>query len=79
MPILGCKTIEEAFALLQQEEQRAGRRGEFYEFIQSVPIVPILEHPPDGEDFAQTAMMSQVKLIIHQAMSRPGKTKLVNL
>ena len=34
MPILGCKTIEEAFALLQQEEQRAGRRGEFYEFIE---------------------------------------------
>ena len=73
MPILGCNTIEEAFALLQQEEQRAGRRGEFYEFIQSVPIVPILQNTPNGEDFlAQTTTMSQVKLLIHQAMSRPG-------
>lgn len=74
MPILGCKSIEEAFALLQQEEQRAGRRGEFYEFIQSVPIVPILQNTPDGEEMlAQAATMSQVKLLVHQAMSRPGK------
>ena len=73
MPILGCRTLEEAFALLQQEEQRAGRRGEFYEFIQSIPIVPILENPPDGEEFLlQAATMSQVKMLIHQAMSRPG-------
>ena len=73
MPILGCQTVEEAFALHKAEEIRAGRRGEFYDHVQSIPIMPILTTVPSQEEFLQLATpMSQVKMLLHQAMSRPG-------
>ena len=74
MPILGANSLEEAFALHRAEERRAGRRGEFYDHIRSVPMVPILKTIPSEDEFlAQTAPMGQVYMIVHQAMSRPGK------
>ena len=76
MPILGCSSLEEAFALQQAEEARAGRRGEFFDFIRSVPIVPIFATTPTREAFLKMANpMNKIKLLIHQAMSRPGKTR----
>ena len=74
MPILGCNTPEECFALHQAEERRAGRRGEFFDHIRSIPIVPILDEVPSQEEFlANFAPLRNVKMVIHQAMTRPGE------
>ena len=77
MPILGCTSIEEAFALQQAEERRAGRRGEFYDHIRSIPMVPIFKNIPSKDEFLEGAIpMTHVKMLVHQAMPRPGKSCL---
>ena len=78
MPILGCSSIEEAFALQQAEEARAGRRGEFYDFIRSIPMVPVSKTTLRSEEFwAMTSPMSQVKMLVHQIMTRPGMNVII--
>ena len=73
MPILGCSSVEEAFALQQAEERRAGRRGEFYDHIRSIPMVPNFKKLPSKDEFMQDSIpLNHVKMLVHQAMSRPG-------
>ena len=73
MTILGCTSLEEAFALHQAEQKRAGKRGEFYDYICSIPMVPIFPATPTREEFLGMANpMEQVKLLVHNIMPRPG-------
>ena len=41
MPILGASTLEEAFGLMEAERRRSGKRREFYDHVQSHPILPL--------------------------------------
>ena len=76
MPILGCTSLEEAFALHQAELRRAGKRGEFYDHVCSFPMVPIYDATPTREDFLRrSAVMDEVKMLVHKIMPRPGKQR----
>ena len=72
MTILGCSTMEEAFAIFHAERKRAGRRGEFYDHIRSFPVVPT--RLLSKEDILRNSNpLTEVKMLIHMAMSRPGE------
>ena len=74
MTILGCTSLEEAFALHQAELRRAGKRGEYYDHVCSFPMVPINITTPTREEFLRkTAVMDEVKMLVHKIMPRPGK------
>ena len=78
MPILGAGTLEEAFGLMEAERRRSGKRREFYDHVQSHPILPMESTAHSCEELlAHGRPMDAVVLLIHTIMKRPGKIMII--
>ena len=78
MPILGAGTLEEAFGLMEAERRRSGKRREFYDHIQTHPILPLESTAHTCEELlASGRPMDPVVMMIHTIMKRPGKVTII--
>ena len=70
--MLGTRSIETAFALMNEANRRAGENGDFNDHIKTLPVPPYVAENFDFEENAQNLVL-QAKFMTYKYTSKPGK------
>ena len=73
MQLLGTRTLEAAFALMNEAIRRAGESGDFNDYIRAFPVIPYVDEVVDL-NAEEIDIIKMAKFLIYRYMSKPGES-----